>query len=294
MTSLLDLDLMRTLLHLAEEGSFTKAGERLGLTQQAISAQVKRMERAIGRPVVIRSGTRVRLTTDGEALVEYAKLALDVSDRVRRHFTATRLSGSLRLGILEGFATIGLPLFLASLREVHPDLELAVETSSTERLLLRQENGKLDIVLGAQRQGDCRGERLWPDRLRWFGDDGSYEDPGTPVRLALPPEPSLLRASAIEALTKAGRPYIVAFQGESRASLRAAALCGIGVTVSCSFDEIPNALEETETLPRLAPIEYFLRADTSRGGLVAEAARLLRTAAQTVFKTDAATPLPLL
>ena len=112
MASILDFDLMRTLLLIKQEGSFTKAGEKLGLTQQAISGQVKRIETAIGRPVLVRGGSVLRLTADGEVLIAYAERARDISDEVRRHFAATTIRGRVRLGVLEGFASLALPLSL--------------------------------------------------------------------------------------------------------------------------------------------------------------------------------------
>lgn len=287
MTTLLDLDLLNTLLSIERERSFTKAGERLGLTQQAVSAQVKRIETAIRRQVITRGGARVQLTPDGEALIAYAKHALEIAARIDRHFSAIKVDGRIRLGVLDGFATAGLPIFLSALRRDQPDLEVLVETGFTERLVLRQDNGELDIVFGAQRRGTARGDKLWDDHLQWFGDASVYADPFVPVRLALPPEHSLVRAAAIEALAAAGRPFSVVFQSESRASLRAAALAGIGLTVCCAFDEDRVPSSDHVPLPEITGIEYFIRAD-ERTDLVREAAHLLRDAAFAILRDSAA------
>lgn len=283
MASLLNLDLMRTLQHLKEEGSFTRAGERIGLTQQAVSAQVKKMESAIGRAVVLRKGPLVHLTADGEALLAYGTMALDISDRAARHFSTARMAGKVRIGVLEGFATLGLPVFLASLRDLQPDLELTLEAGHTDRLVARLDDGHLDVVLGAQRRGRDRGERLKDDRLAWFGNADAYRDASLTVRLALPPEPSLLRTAAFDALSAAGRSFAVVFESESRQGLRAAALCGIAMTVFCSFDERLAAEGGSDILPPLETIEYFIRSRRSPDTLVAAVTDLLKVAVRDVL-----------
>jgi DNA-binding transcriptional LysR family regulator len=76
-TPSLDLDLLRTLIAIAEEGGFTRAGERVGRTQSAISLQLQRLEAAVGRTLVVRSkGGGIELTAHGTALVERGRALL--------------------------------------------------------------------------------------------------------------------------------------------------------------------------------------------------------------------------
>ena len=287
LASILAFDLMRTLLLIKPEGSFTKAGEKRGLTQQAISGQVKRIETAIGRPVLVRGGSVLRLTADGEVLIAYAERARDISDEVRRHFAATTIRGRVRLGVLEGFASLALPLFLASLRKVQPDLEMIVETGVSERLLLRQGNGLLDVVIAAQRSGRAQGKVLWADHLRWFGDAEPYRDESLPVRLALPPEPSLLRSLVVEALVRAGRPHEIIFESESRLSLRAAALAGMAMAVFCTFDEDQPRESANDVLPKIESIEYIVRPESSSDSVVNDVIHLLKLSMEMILRHHA-------
>ena len=64
----LDLDLLRCFVTIAETGSFTRAGERLGRTQSTVSLQVKRLEEQIGRTVFARTSRSLSLTPEGERL----------------------------------------------------------------------------------------------------------------------------------------------------------------------------------------------------------------------------------
>jgi len=78
----LDLDLLRTFVHIAETGSFTRAGEIVGRTQSAVSMQVQRLEAITGKPLLVRGkGGMVRLTPHGSYLLSYAQEMLELNDK---------------------------------------------------------------------------------------------------------------------------------------------------------------------------------------------------------------------
>jgi molybdenum-dependent DNA-binding transcriptional regulator ModE len=82
-TANLDLDLLRSFVHIAETGSFTRAGEIVGRTQSAVSMQVRRLETLIGKALLVRGkGGMVRLTPDGSYLLGYAQEMLELNDSV--------------------------------------------------------------------------------------------------------------------------------------------------------------------------------------------------------------------
>jgi molybdenum-dependent DNA-binding transcriptional regulator ModE len=79
----LDLDLLRSFVHIAETGSFTRAGEIVGRTQSAVSMQVQRLETLTGKPLLVRGkGGAVRLTPHGSYLLGYAQEMLQLNDRI--------------------------------------------------------------------------------------------------------------------------------------------------------------------------------------------------------------------
>ena len=81
----LDLELLRTLMFIAEEASFTKAAERVGRTQSAVTLQVQKLKALVGQPLVVRSkGGPVELTPHGSALVESARAMLKLNDEAFR------------------------------------------------------------------------------------------------------------------------------------------------------------------------------------------------------------------
>ena len=79
-TRTLDLDLLRCFVTIAETGSFTRAGDRLGRTQSTISLQVKRLEDQIGRAVFSRTPRSLSLTPEGERLLGPARQLLRLND----------------------------------------------------------------------------------------------------------------------------------------------------------------------------------------------------------------------
>jgi molybdate transport repressor ModE-like protein len=79
----LDLDLVRTLALIAEERSFTRAAERVGRTQSAVSLQVQRLEALVGHPLIARGrGGGVELTAHGKTLVERGRALLALNDDI--------------------------------------------------------------------------------------------------------------------------------------------------------------------------------------------------------------------
>lgn len=284
MHGILGSDAIQTLLVVAEEASITRAGERLFLTQQAVSAQIKRLESSVGRQLVERHGKGVRVTRDGEAMLAYAEQMAEIDRRVRNHFSHLSISGSIRIGLVEGFASTGLPSVLAALRASQPDLDISVEAAATDRLLSRFDNRKLDVVIGLQRQGQSRGETLLIDRVCWFGDAEAFADPSRPLRLLLHPEPSFARAVVIEAMTRSGRAYAIQYESNSREGLRAAAIAGLGMAALFRPFEHEDLPPVPAGLPDLGTAELFMRADRTDDEAARLFADLLRDCATSVLR----------
>ena len=79
----LDIDLLRSFVHIAETGSFTRAGEIVGRTQSAVSMQMRRLETIAGKALLVRGkGGMVRLTQDGSNLLSHAQEMLELNDKI--------------------------------------------------------------------------------------------------------------------------------------------------------------------------------------------------------------------
>lgn len=88
----------------ADCGGFHRAAERLNLTQLTISQQIKRLELETKRPLFRRTTRSVTLTDDGEMFLGDARRLLQLEEVARQRFAAPRLSGTVRLGVVEEIA----------------------------------------------------------------------------------------------------------------------------------------------------------------------------------------------
>ena len=75
---MLDTDQLRSFVAIVDTGSFTRAAERVNKTQSAVSMHIRRLEEQLGRPLFAKQGRGVRLSDDGEKLVDYARQMLQI------------------------------------------------------------------------------------------------------------------------------------------------------------------------------------------------------------------------
>src|SRR5262245_25963037 len=120
---------LRTFHAVATERSFTRAGQRLGLSQPAVSAQIRALERHYGGRLFELRHRRVRLSAEGEALLPYAERVLGLLREADDAVAATRglERGQLALGASTTIGNYLLPPILARFRAAHPALRIEVE-----------------------------------------------------------------------------------------------------------------------------------------------------------------------
>jgi DNA-binding transcriptional LysR family regulator len=116
-----------------------------------------------------RSKQEVRLTSDEEAMLGYARAILQIADQARRHFAQPPLEGSVRFGMVEDFAATALASVLGRLRRQHPHFELTTEVGLSTDLLRRLETGGLDLILSKRVCGRSQGHLLGRQKLVWVG-----------------------------------------------------------------------------------------------------------------------------
>ncbi|HEY0295214.1 MAG TPA: LysR family transcriptional regulator [Bordetella sp.] len=145
----LNLDHLRIFLDVIEHGSFSAAAERHGLSQPAVSQQVRQLERRYGLRLAERVGRRVTATAAGQALLDYARridaVAAEADRAMQSH--AAGVGGRVLLGTGGTACTYLLPPLLATLRGRFPDLDVVVRTGNTADVLRGIEDNVLDIGL---------------------------------------------------------------------------------------------------------------------------------------------------
>jgi DNA-binding transcriptional LysR family regulator len=145
----MDLRQLEIIRAIAETGSFTAAGDKLHVSQSAISRQVLLLEAELGEPVFHRIGRRIRITPVGESLLHLShRVFQDLQDTVSAiSDTRESLRGTMRL---VGGMTVCLyvfPTLLAQVRRTHPDLDLKITVGSGERSMGLLRSGAADLGL---------------------------------------------------------------------------------------------------------------------------------------------------
>src|SRR3954453_88134 len=101
---MLDTDQLRSFLAIVDHGSFTRAAERVNKTQSAVSMHIRRLEEQLGRQLFLKQGRGVRLSEDGEKLVDYARQMLQIEAAAVASVSRRALAGRIRLGIPDDYA----------------------------------------------------------------------------------------------------------------------------------------------------------------------------------------------
>jgi DNA-binding transcriptional LysR family regulator len=147
-----------------ERRSFSQAAERLGVTQPAVSLQVRALEKRLGAQLLDRSGRRVEPTEAGWRLYRGAQRLLALEEQVLDDVAAGGdgdLAGELRLGASTGPAAVVVPLLLCEFQRAHHDVRVAFEVHDTQAVVDRVAARELELgIVGAARRH--RGVRFEP------------------------------------------------------------------------------------------------------------------------------------
>ena len=147
-----------------ERRSFSQAAERLGVTQPAVSLQIRALEKRVGTRLLDRSGRRVEPTEAGWRLYRGAQRMLALEDQLVSELAATadgEIAGDLVLGASTGPAAIVVPVLLGEFQREHPDVRVFLTVSDTNAVIERVGDRELELgIVGASRRH--RGVRFEP------------------------------------------------------------------------------------------------------------------------------------
>ena len=133
----------------AEEANFTRAAERVQISQSGISAQVRRLEQQLGAELIDRTGRTATLTPAGAAALEHARAVIAASGAVRQ--AVDEVTGLLRGRLVVGMVTACTvtPLFdaLSTFHAAHPGVELSLLEDGSDSLIERVRSGEADLAL---------------------------------------------------------------------------------------------------------------------------------------------------
>jgi len=260
-----------------ERKSFSQAAERLGVTQPAVSLQIRSLEQRLGRQLLDRSGRRVEPTEAGLRLYASAQRLLQAEEQLLEDIESDddgSVAGTLELGASTGPGGSVVPVVLCEFQERHPDVRVQLTVSDTQTVVARVAERELELgIVGAGRRH--RGVAFEP----FFRDEvvlavpAKHRFAGTTVTLdELRGEPLIVmqdgagvRQVIEDELRKAGarlRDLDVRLELGLQESVRSAVLAGHGVTFISKLAvdaDIAAGLLATARVRGLDPVrEIFL------------------------------------
>ena len=138
---------LKTFVCVARRGTFAAAGREVGLTQSAVSAQIKNLEDALGVSLFDRTGRAATLNAAGQRAVTLAEEMLQLFGRMGSPDSANDFRGSLRIGAISTAQTGILPQALVALRSKAPFIEASLIPGVSLNLLSQVDAGELDLAI---------------------------------------------------------------------------------------------------------------------------------------------------
>lgn len=255
-----DPDLLRTFVAVNETGGFTRAGERLHLTQSAISHHIRKLEAQAGTALLNRTTRRVSLTEDGEDFLRHATQVLQAHDALARRFRRSPVFGTVRFGAPESYVGDRLPPMLARFARMFPAVRLDVTVDTYAALHEQIVAGSLDLAVTLALEDDPTTPLLRRTRFVWAAAPAFAPAANAPVPLAFAPKPCLHRQVGTAALERADLAWRVAFTSPSQQGLRAAVKAGLAITALPQEDLEAGmvAVDERFGLPPLPHASFRL------------------------------------
>jgi DNA-binding transcriptional LysR family regulator len=263
---LFDLDLLRTLVFVADEGSFTKAALRVGITQSAVSLQIQKLEAVVRQPLVARfRGGGVELTLRGRALAARAREMLAINDEAFREIVAADASTIVRLGTSTSYAPYYLAKTLERVRAEQPSIQVEVVEAYSCQLAPRIGDEAFDLIIceANHEPRQWPAQEVWRAPLKWIGASNGAAHRRRPLPLCLTPrdcpwrpawmEDCFWRTAPMHTLERAGQPFSIVATANSMEGLYAPVIEDEAVTVSMG-GALPTGLrvlDEDDGLPPL-------------------------------------------
>lgn len=258
---LLDSDVLRSFVAIAECGTFTSAAKAVHRTPSALSMQIKQLEKNLGKTLFIREPRQVTLTAEGEVLLDYGRRLLRLNEEAVQHFIAPTLEGKVGIGTSDDIGTRILPEVLAEFARSYPAVQVDVVVGSSKQNLARLDAGELDMTLVtvADEAGISRGEIVHKEPLVWAGREGASAFQRSPLPLAMAHEGCAWRRMTLRALDRAGIAYRIAYTCEHCSGQEAAMLADLAIAPFPKSLVKPPLREITgEALPSIGSYQLAL------------------------------------
>jgi DNA-binding transcriptional LysR family regulator len=250
----IESDLLRTFLVISETSNFSLAAQRIGRTQSAVSAQIKRLEETIGETLFDRNARGAVLTKAGNQLLPYAQRVIELLNEAAATIRTKPLDGPVRIGIPEEYSQTILPAALAAFAVRHPAVEVTVSCDYTAHNLAALEKDELDLAVVFDWSNQNKGEVLCIDPTVWVTSMVHRLHDAVPLPIATYRNSTWARDFALRSLEQQGRAYRIAFIADTSSGLKNAVSAGLAVT-TLSRSNIPHGCRELTSEDGFPPVD---------------------------------------
>lgn len=165
----MELRQLRYLLTVADEQSFTRAAEKLFVTQSALSQQIQKLEEQVGDPLLERATRQIRLTPAGEILVRHASRMFGELDAAQSEIRELRglQRGILRIGVVQTINAMIIPQAVAAFNATYPQVRIQIEELSAGEIERGLQSGELQVGVGfvPTTDPDIEAESLFTEEM---------------------------------------------------------------------------------------------------------------------------------
>ncbi|PTT19955.1 LysR family transcriptional regulator [Acidovorax sp. HMWF029] len=241
------IDWLRAFVAVVDAGSLSGAAPLVHRSQSAVSMQIKKLETALGRPVLLRGPRHLEVTPAGAELLSYARRVLDLQAEAHAALFGPKLAGRVRLGVPDDYASAYLTPVLRSFAHRYQGVEIELTCEQSTSLIPRITRGELDLALVSQDKPQ-RGRFLFDEPLVWVGSPQFEVWRRDPLPIAVYESTSMARQATLAALATRRRGYHLVYHSPSLAGQLAAVESGLAVAVltRCS---VPPHLQILQNLP---------------------------------------------
>lgn len=239
-----DLDLLRTFAAVVDAGGFTRAAERVHLTQSTVSQQVKKLEANIGHSLLLRDKSTggIQTTEEGEVLLSYARRLLATAEEAMDVMRKPTAPKTVRLGVPEDFAGRRLIDLLSGFSNASPHIRLDTVSGWSVELRRLLDVGEIDLALIKREPGDGPSLASWKEELVWVESTHRPARDET-VPLAVFPVGCIYRERAIRFIERSGRRWRIAYTSQGLMGVQAAVASGLGISLLPSDAVLPEHRE---------------------------------------------------
>lgn len=241
------IDWLRAFVAVVDAGSLSAAAPLVHRSQSAVSMQIRKLESALDRPVLLRGPRHLSVTPAGAELLVYARRMLALQAETQHAMFGPELAGRVRLGVPDDYASTYLTPVLRSFAGRYKNVEIELTCEQSTSLIPKVVRGELDLAL-VSRDKPQRGRLLFQEPLVWVGAPQHEVWRRDPLPIAVYEAGSMARIAALSTLTAIRRPYRIVYHSSSLAGQLAAVESGLAVAVftRCS---VPAHLQILQNLP---------------------------------------------